>query len=96
VAKEQRRELERAIAALPASAREVVVLYYREGQSARQVADLLGIGEVAVRQRLSRTRGRLREALATQIRDAAPTAACTAVVMAALSAAGRRRRQRPP
>ena len=60
---EQTRLLREALDALPDEAREMVALYYREGQSAAQVASLLGVSEAAVHQRLSRTRARLREDL---------------------------------
>jgi RNA polymerase sigma factor (sigma-70 family) len=91
VAEEQRTRLAAAIDALPDEAREVVTLYYREGQSARQVADLLGLREDAVKQRLSRARQRLRAALLDEVgetlRVTAPGAAFTAGVMALTVAA---------
>ncbi len=87
VAAEERAALASAIDALPASAREIVILYYREGQSANQVATLLGMTEDAVKQRLSRSRARLRESLARQVVDTAPSAAFTAGVLAAISLA---------
>ncbi len=91
VAEEQRTRLAEAIEALPDEAREVVTLYYREGQSARQVADLLGLREDAVKQRLSRARQRLRAALLDDVgetlRVTAPGAAFTAGVMALTVAA---------
>ncbi|MBW8312415.1 MAG: hypothetical protein K0M64_10335 [Rhizobium sp.] len=50
---------------LPEESREVLLLYYREGQSSRQVASLLGLQDAAVRKRLSRRAaaapGRIRE-----------------------------------
>ncbi len=87
VAAEQRAALVEMIDALPAQTREVVVLYYREGRSARQVAELLGVSEDAVKQRLSRARSRLRDSLVRHLEETAPTAAFTAGVMAALSVA---------
>jgi RNA polymerase sigma factor (sigma-70 family) len=87
VAKEDRALLANAIDDLPESAREVVILYYREGQSASQVADLLGLTEDAVKQRLSRARTHLREALAREVVATAPTAAFTAAVLTAISLA---------
>ena len=91
VAEEQRTRLAEAIEALPDEAREVVTLYYREGQSARQVADLLGLREDAVKQRLSRARQRLRASLLDEVgetlRVTAPGAAFTAGVMALTVAA---------
>ena len=51
------------ISALPADSREVLLLYYREGQRSQQVADLLGLSDAAVRKRLSRARALVREGL---------------------------------
>lgn len=91
IANEEREELGRVLDELPDETREVVVLYYREGSSARHAAELLGINEEAVRQRLSRARGRIREAMLarfgrTLVRTA-PGAAFTAAVAGALIAA---------
>ena len=61
VSLETRRLVADTIERLPVDAREVVTLYYREGRSMTQVADLLGLSEPAVRQRLSRARASLRE-----------------------------------
>ena len=87
IAAEEREALASSIDALPASAREIVILYYREGQSARQVATLLGMSEDAVKQRLSRSRARLRESLVRQVVDTTPSAAFTAGVLTAISLA---------
>jgi RNA polymerase sigma factor (sigma-70 family) len=77
-----------ALDALPDDSREIVALYYLEGHSATQVARLLGLREEAVYQRLSRARARLRidvlERLGDSLSKAAPGAAFTAAVMAAL------------
>jgi RNA polymerase sigma factor (sigma-70 family) len=74
---------------LPVDAREVVTLYYREGRSTSQVADLLGLSEAAVRQRLARARASLREDLLEQagreIAVTAPGAAFVAGVSTALT-----------
>lgn len=86
VEQESHARLAAAIDALPDEAREVVTLYYREGRSARQVADLLGLREDAVKQRLSRARARLRDSVLDELGDTlratAPGAAFTAGVMA--------------
>ena len=58
---ERRRIVSEVIDALPDETRETLVLYYREGSSTRQVAELLGISEDAVRQRLTRARAAVRE-----------------------------------
>lgn len=89
IEEEERRLLAQALEQLPDEAREVVTLYYREGQSVEQVAGLLGLGEDAVKKRLSRARMRLREALLDRIggtlERSAPTAAFTAAVASALA-----------
>lgn len=89
LAAEEGRLLAEALGELSDEAREVVTLYYREGRSVRQVADLLGLREEAVKQRLSRARSRLREAMLDRLgpvlQRTAPGAAFTAAVMTALS-----------
>ena len=84
LAGEERRVLAEVLDQLPDDAREVIVLYYREGSSARQVASLLGISEEAVRQRLSRSRALLREQMlsrfAATVAKTAPGAAFAAAL----------------
>jgi len=86
LAAEEQAMLAAAVDELPDEAREVVTLYYREGRSVRQVADLLGMREDAVKQRLSRARARLRQAMLERLGDvlqrSAPGAAFTAGVLA--------------
>lgn len=53
---EAERVVREALARVPAAYREVLVLYYREGQSIREVAAALGMTEAAAMQRLSRAR----------------------------------------
>jgi RNA polymerase sigma factor (sigma-70 family) len=88
LAAEERHALTSALDALPDEARETVVLYYREGRSASQVASLLGLSEEAVWQRLSRARAQLREDLLARAADlferTAPGAGFTAAVLAGL------------
>lgn len=50
-----------ALRAMPLRYREPLVLYYRQGRSARQVAEALGLEVATVDQRLSRGRRMLRE-----------------------------------
>jgi RNA polymerase sigma factor (sigma-70 family) len=87
---EERRVLARVIDDLPEETREVVILYYREGSSARQVADLLGLSEDAVKQRLYRARTRMREEMLRRFASAAarsaPAAGFATVVGAAIAA----------
>ncbi len=74
---------------LPEDTREILLIYYREGQSSKQVADLLGMTDAAVRKRLQRARDSLRDDLMTRLgdlaRSSAPSAAFTALVMAGLT-----------
>lgn len=86
---EARATLAEALDAVPEMAREVLVLYYREGQSVRQVAELLGVREATVKQRLTRARRVLRAEYLTRVGElidrSAPGAAFTAIVTAGLS-----------
>ncbi len=78
----------RALEELPDDVREPLVLFYRSGQSVREVADSLGISEEATRQRLSRGRKALRAGVAEIVERALaaskPGAAFTAAVVAAV------------
>lgn len=89
LADEEKRLLAEALEALSDESREVVTLYYREGRSVRQVADLLGLREEAVKQRLTRARSRLRremlERLGETLHRTAPGATFTAGLMTSLA-----------
>ncbi|MEP6618905.1 MAG: sigma-70 family RNA polymerase sigma factor [bacterium] len=88
IADEERALLHTVLSELPNTAREVVILYYREGSSVHQVAELLGLSEAAVKQRLARARAQVREALLQRggdvLRSSAPSAAFIATVVAAV------------
>ena len=60
---EQSQDLWQAVCDLSEQLRSVVVLYYYEGFSAREVGEILSISEANVKTRLSRARKRLREQL---------------------------------
>ncbi|MDV3469250.1 RNA polymerase sigma factor [Stenotrophomonas sp. C3(2023)] len=79
------------ISSLPADSREVLLLYYREGQRSQQVASLLGLSDAAVRKRLSRARALVREGLlqhfAGYARSSAPSAAFATGVVSLLMVA---------
>lgn len=62
-ANRQRDRVRRAISALPATQREVLVLRDLEGLSTREVAQVVGVTEVNVKTRLHRARLALRAAL---------------------------------
>lgn len=78
---------EELISALPEESRETLLLYYREGQSSQQVAQLLGLSDAAVRKRLSRARAAVRAQMMVRFgefaRSSAPGAAFAAAVMSA-------------
>ncbi|MBT2766326.1 RNA polymerase sigma factor [Stenotrophomonas sp. ISL-67] len=83
---------EEIISALPEDGRETLLLYYREGQSSQQVANLLGLSDAAVRKRLSRARASVRGEMLRRFgefaRGSAPSAAfATAVVSMVMVAA---------
>jgi RNA polymerase sigma factor (sigma-70 family) len=76
------------ISALPEDTREALVLFYREGQSTQQVAELLGISDAAARKRLSRARQEIRDDMLQRFgkyaRSTAPSAAFVTAVTTAL------------
>jgi len=88
---EQEAAAREVIAALPEDSREVLLLYYREGQRSQQVAALLGITDAAVRKRLSRARQYVREELMARFgefaRASAPSAAFASGVLGMLAIA---------
>jgi RNA polymerase sigma factor (sigma-70 family) len=88
VSEEEGAALAAALDALPAATREVVALYYREGQSVEQVATLLSLRPAAVKQRLSRARKRLRADVLIRLGELAartrPSERFTEAVLAAM------------
>lgn len=60
---QENRELYEAIKALPSKCRVVIYLFYYEGYSSREIADILHIKEATVRTRLARARKMLRTEL---------------------------------
>lgn len=78
----------RALAALPETYREPMVLFYREHQSIETVAQALEISTDTVRQRLTRGRAMLSERMAKVVEDAlqrsGPTAAFSSAVLLAV------------
>jgi RNA polymerase sigma factor (sigma-70 family) len=89
VAREESDALAGALDALPDDTREVLTLFYREGQSVAQVATLLDVTEDAVKKRLSRARATLRKTLLDSVgrtlSATAPGAAFTAAVLSGLT-----------
>ncbi len=91
VAREEARALAEALDALPEETREILTLFYREGQSVTHVAALLELSEMVVKKRLSRARERLRSSVQQQIGETLcrtrPDSGFTAVIIAALPSA---------
>lgn len=77
---------------VPEETREVLMLFYMEGQSSQQVASLLGMSDANVRKRLQRARSALNDKFmrrfAAVASDAAPGANLAAAVLLALGGAG--------
>jgi hypothetical protein len=91
VANEEEAALVReSLAKLPENYRLPLVLFYREGQSVRAVAETLGISEDAVKQRLARGREMLRDRMSglieTVLTRTGPTAVFTMTIAAAIGA----------
>lgn len=83
------RQLAQALDEIPETSRDVLLLYYREGENTREVAALLGITDAAVRKRLQRGRDSLREEwlrrFADTARGSAPGVAFASAVGAAVA-----------
>ena len=75
------------ISELPEDSREVLLLFYREGQSSKQVARLLGLSDAAVRKRLSRARQSVRDDLLSRFSDFARSSAPSAAFAVGITAA---------
>ena len=58
-----------ALASLPAASQRILVLHHVLGWTAQEIADLDGASAEAMRQRLHRARGALREALGPEFED---------------------------
>ncbi|MCB1553248.1 MAG: sigma-70 family RNA polymerase sigma factor [Xanthomonadales bacterium] len=81
-----------AIEQVPEDTREVLLLFYMEGQSSQQVAALLGMSDANVRKRLQRARALLNAQFEHTFADAAvrakPGPALASAVLAALGGTG--------
>ena len=79
-----------ALFRVPEAYREVLVLYYRDDCSIHEVADMLGLSEAAVMQRLSRGRRYLADSVTTlverSLRDTRSRRDLVAAVLAAIAA----------
>jgi RNA polymerase sigma factor (sigma-70 family) len=64
VSREEEALVWQALAEIPDAYREPLILFYREGQAVAEVAEALGLSPDAVKQRLSRGRGMLRDRVA--------------------------------
>jgi len=82
---EELQALEEAMAELATDDREAIFLFYREGQSIRQVANMFDLSEGAMKKRISRARQRLRSdveaRLATGLKRTASNGPLIAVIV---------------
>lgn len=62
-------ELNRCVAALPASLKEVVILYYFDEKNVAEITEILGLSSESVKSRLHRARKKLREQLEKNATD---------------------------
>ena len=89
---QQAQLLAEALDEIPETSRDVLLLYYREGERSADVAALLGISDAAVRKRLQRGRDALREQLLKRLsvvaRESAPGVAFTVAVGVGLAGSG--------
>ena len=89
ITSEQQAVVEQALREIPEQYREPLVLFYRQGQSIKEVAAALELSESVTRQRLSRGRKLLRARVAGMvertIRRTAPGKAFTTAVMAGVA-----------
>ncbi len=89
VSDEEQRLVWGALEQIPEKYREVITLYYRQGQSLAEVADSVGISQEAARQRLSRgrnmVRGRVAQLIEGVLERGGPDAGFTARVMAGIA-----------
>ena len=88
ISREEETMLWTALGDLPENYREPMILFYREQESVRAVADALDISEDVVKQRLARGRilltRHIEQALRAGLRNSAPGRAFTLTVLAAL------------
>jgi RNA polymerase sigma factor (sigma-70 family) len=91
ISKEEETILWQVLSGMPETYRQPMVLFYRQEESIASVAEILGISEEGVRQRLSRGRAMLNERVAKVVeiglRRSGPTKAFGQAVLAALPAA---------
>jgi zinc protease len=90
ISREEESLVWQALERIPDAYREPLILFYREDQSVAEVAGALVLSEDAVKQRLSRGRGMLRQQVAElvegSLRRSRPGRAFTVTVMAGLAA----------
>jgi len=90
VSREEESLVWQALGRIPEAYREPLILFYREDRSVAEVAEALVLSEDAVKQRLSRGRGMLREQVAELVegglRRSRPGRRFTVAVMAGLAA----------
>ncbi len=83
---ESERVLADSLSALPEEHREVIILYYREERSIREIATALRLSEAAAQKRISRARSSVKESVLARLGEALPATKSTAGASAAVLA----------
>ncbi len=90
ISQEEQVMLEQALMQIPAEYREPLVMFYRQGQSSKEVAEALDLNESTIRTRLHRARQMLREEVAKRLeqtlQQTAPGKTFTKAVMVGIGA----------
>ena len=91
ISREREELLWQSLEQIPEAYREPMILFYRQQQSAVEVAEALGLNETTVRKRLERGRAMLKQQVASVVEDlltsTAPNVNFSMAVLAALPAA---------
>lgn len=92
ISQEEQAMLEQTLMQLPEEYRQPLVLFYRQGQSTKEVAVSMGLNESTVRTRLHRARQLIREEIATRLektlQKTGPDKTFTKAVMVVIGATG--------
>ena len=88
ITKEKQEIIWESVSGIPEIYREVLILFYREQQSIKEVAELLDLSQATIKQRLHRSRqmlkGRITSLVEETLRSSRPGKAFTCAVLASL------------
>ncbi|MCG8700455.1 MAG: sigma-70 family RNA polymerase sigma factor, partial [Bacteroidales bacterium] len=89
IQEEEEAVVRQAMEAIPEKYRLPLILFYREDKSNREVAHIIGLSEVATRQRIARARGMLKEQVSAMVENtlihSKPGKAFTGAVIASIA-----------